>query len=161
MLWVILTAVAFLAFVVSWIFLGLVGLTIAAGLVVGFAALGLLYKYAYVHLNEMEVGVLFNREGNFARFLQPGHHFINPFLEYLDSKITKGFQTTKGIARQLRTKEGIPVVIHWDVSFAIDVQKIMPGIEHKMARALPKYASNMMGGARFTFAAAFGGKDEY
>ncbi len=146
MLWVIITAVTLLAFIISWIFMGMAGITIVAGLLAGIAALTLMYQYAYIHLNEMEVGVLFNRERNFSRFLQPGHHFINPLAEYLDSKLPKGSQTTKGTARQIRTKEGISVSIQWDVSFFIDVTKIKPGIEHKMARALPKFAVNIVGG---------------
>lgn len=146
MLWLIFTAVAFLVCILAWIFLDVMGFAIIVGLVMGTLGVIVLYRYAYVHLNEMEVGVIFNREGNFSRFLPPGHHFINPFIEYLDSTMTRGFQTSKSTARQIRTREGIPVDIQWDVSFSVDVQKIMPGIEHKMARALPKFAPNMVGG---------------
>jgi len=148
MLWIILSGliVGILAFILLWAMIGLTGLTIVTALLMGLCALMIVQRFSYVHLNEMEVGVIFRRDGNFSRFLPPGHHFINPFLEYRDSIIPKGPQTTKGTATQIRTKEGIPVTIHWNVSFFIDVTKIMPGIENKMARALPKFAVNMIGG---------------
>ncbi|MCB8991061.1 MAG: SPFH domain-containing protein [Ardenticatenaceae bacterium] len=148
MLWVIVAGlvIGILTFILLWAAIGLSGLTIFTALLMGLIALIIVYRFAYVHLNEMEVGVIFRRDGNFSRFLQPGHHFINPFLEYQDNTIPKGPQTTIGIAKQIRTKEGIPVTIHWNVSFFIDVTKIRPGIENKMARALPKYAVNMIGG---------------
>ncbi len=146
MTWIAVLIAAVLILISAWFLANGLGVTIAIAI---FAALGAVYffrRFCYIHLNEMEVGVLFDSEGNFSRFIDSGHHFINPFKEHLTDKLPKGSQSGKGVAKQIRTKEGIPVDIQWDVSFFIDVRKILPGIEHKMARALPKYAVNMVSG---------------
>lgn len=128
-----------------------------------------------VLLDEMTVGVVFNqRNNNFAYFIDSNvtdesfkfinkyrlsrinkmihkggskyHHFLDPFNERLEDKITRGSYKGDDKTEDLRTREGIPVEIKWRVSFRLDVTKIKPGIEHKMARALPQHAGNMIGG---------------
>lgn len=74
------------------------------------------------------------------------HHFINPFKEKVTGRITKKNQNASGTLQDLRTKEGITVDISWDIGFKIILTQILPGIELKMARALPVAASNMMKG---------------
>ncbi len=159
---------AILAFAYQWI--GFVtGLLIIGAFVI---FLSMYLRTGIILLNEMEVGVIFSRRNeNFAYFIdsdvtertnrinnydhktinafihraEPYHHFINPFTEKMEDKIKrnayKGADTTK-----VRTKEGITVEIDWSVSFRLDVTQIKPGIEHKMARALPQNAGNMIKG---------------
>lgn len=74
------------------------------------------------------------------------HHFINPFKETVTGRITKKNQSVNGTLPDLRTKEGITVDVSWDVGFKIILTQILPGIEFKMARALPTSAQNMMKG---------------
>ncbi|MCA9962264.1 MAG: SPFH domain-containing protein [Anaerolineales bacterium] len=107
---------------------------------------GVFLKYAVVHLNELEVGVVFDRWGNFSRFLDSGRHFINPFLERMTAKMTKGTRDATGTTSMIRTKEGVPVTVTWSVSFRIEYQRIPDNIKYKMARALPKNAEKMVGG---------------
>jgi hypothetical protein len=74
------------------------------------------------------------------------HHFINPFTEKVSGRIHKKSHSTSGTLEDLRTKEGIPVSISYNIGAKIDLTKIKPGLEFKMARALPVAASNMVKG---------------
>jgi hypothetical protein len=126
----------------------------------------------FVILNEMEVGVVFDRFNNFVCFLdndygrilpraptekayddsnmppkrtKPTHqHHINAATEVLKGKLKKGSFEASGVSKDIRTREGIQVTIPWSVSFRIEVLRIHPGIEHKLARALPEHASKMV-----------------
>ena len=105
-------------------------------------------KAAQVVVGELEVGTVFTRrEGDFVRFLQPqrGPHWINPFSEKAGEKVSLGNQTTSGTCEELRTKEGIPLSIDYNVSFSVNPFKTSEAIHKKMARALPKYAPHMVG----------------
>lgn len=132
------------------------------------------YYTGYIILNEMEVGVIFSRHGNFVCFLDNDYgritprpsgsthydgsnlppkltkplrrHRINPAGEVLKSKMRKGSYKASGVSNDIRTKEGIPVTIPWSISFKVDALRILPGIEHKMARALPENAHKTVGG---------------
>lgn len=129
---------------------------------------------SYVFLNEMEVGVVFDRHGKFVCFLDNDYgriyprpanakpyedqtlppkrsqplvrHHINPALEVVRGKLRKGSFEASSVSNDVRTKEGIPVTIPWSVSFRIEVLRIQPGIEYKMARALPENAAKMVAG---------------
>lgn len=139
-----------------YLFLGLSGLLMVAAVAAVALALLYLFRSAFVLVNEMEFGVIFDKiNGNFVRFIDSErhrhldyYHFINPFTERLESKIPKGSQKAIGTLEQVRTKEGIPISVNYVVSFAVDPFKIKPGIglEPKMARALPKGATNIVGG---------------
>jgi len=105
-------------------------------------------KAAQVIVGELEVGTVFTRrEGDFIRFLKPksGSHWIRPLAEKAGDKIPLGNQTTSGTCEELRTKEGIPLSINYNVSFSVDPFKTPEGIHNRMARALPKFAPNMVG----------------
>ncbi len=76
----------------------------------------------------------------------PYHHFINPISETVTGRITKKSLSTSGTLEDLRTREGIPVTVSFDIGFKIILTRIKPGLENKMARALPVAASNMVKG---------------
>lgn len=125
-------------------------------------------------IDEMEVGVIFNRFNNsFSRFVigkDPktvgqthgrrmqgwilfGHRifsFNDPYRERLQryeevrAIIPKKPQTAKGKLENVRTADGIPISIPWKVSYTIDVNLISKGLEHKMARALPEYSGKIV-----------------
>jgi hypothetical protein len=106
-------------------------------------------KAAQVIVGELEVGTVFTRrEGDFVRFLRPqkGPHWIRPLAEKAGDKIPLGNQTTSGTCEELRTKEGIPISIEYNVSFSVDPFMTPETIHNRMARALPKHAPNMVGG---------------
>jgi hypothetical protein len=71
-------------------------------------------------------------------------HHINPATEVLKGKLRKGSFEASGVSKDIRTREGIQVTIPWSVSFRIEVRRITPGIEHKLARALPEQAAKMV-----------------
>lgn len=144
MIWVLLLALV--ALVTAFFLWTTTAFLIFSAFIVAIVVVIAIYKYAVIYLNEMEVGVIFDRWGNFSRFLDSGRHFINPFMEHMTTKMTKGSRTAKGVTQMIRTKEGIPVTITWSVSFRIEYQRIPEGVKHKMARALPKNAENMVGG---------------
>ncbi len=123
----------------------------------------------HILVDEMEIAVIFNkRNKSFAYFIDPDldptekinnfahkrfnktlpkyHYFINPFTEKREDTISKGAHKSGEIETEARTKEGIAVKVHWGVACRIDVTKIKSGIEHKMARGLPKNAGNMVKG---------------
>lgn len=127
-------------------------------------------------IDEMEVGVVFNRcNGKFERFIvspdpdqvqkrrgpsfciflfgQPVLAYNDPFFvrlrpyERLDeTRIPKKSQTTKGELTKLRTKEGILIDIDWSISYFVSIDEILPIIQHKMARALPKFSDKVVSG---------------
>ena len=119
--------------------------------IIGLLVVNFVKSLLFVHINEMEFGVVFFHNGNFSRFLDFGHgpfekyHFINPFTEHLESKITRGSQNARATTK-LRTRDGIPVEISWVVSFKIDTKNIWDFIDYKMARALPKSAEKLVAG---------------
>lgn len=131
--------------------LGWIGPLFLFALIVSVAIVVAVFRATYVHIGEMEFGVVFYRNGNFSRFLGFGfglkekYHFINPFTEKLESKITRGSQKARATT-SLRTRDGIPVEISWVVDFKIDTANILKTIDYKMARALPKSAEKMVAG---------------
>ncbi len=182
---VIIVLVALIVVPIGYLIAEEIGALIALGLV----ALGALFAAGlfenYVVLNEMEVGVVFDRHGNFVCFLdneygrirrrydtedEPWYgdtngdgidetpvkekrlakplnrHRINRATEVLKSRLRKGSFEASGTAKDVRTCEGIPITIPWTVSFRIEVWRIKPGIDYKLARALPDYADKMVGG---------------
>jgi hypothetical protein len=179
----IITAVATL---IAALILGAIGYAIAEelgallaiGLVIVLAAAFTGLFSNYVVLNEMEVGVVFDRHGNFVCFLdndygriprrnegapwygdgpgEPplpkplsrplGRHRINRATEVMTAKLRKGSYDASGVSKGVRTQEGIPIDIPWKVSFRIEVYRIRPGIDYKMARALPENADKMVAG---------------
>lgn len=139
--------------------------------------IGLYVSYLKAALvDEMEVGVVFNRFNNsFTRFIigpEPDavrqyntnhapnwvpfgrrlfavndpHYVRLKWFEEVRSRIPKKSQTAKGELKNLRTVEGIPVTIEWKVSYTVDVSLITPKIKHKMARSLPDNSEKMIAG---------------
>ncbi|MFO7678969.1 MAG: SPFH domain-containing protein [Chloroflexota bacterium] len=131
---------------------------------------------AYILVDEMDAVVIFYKHtNNFAYFIDsdpantvaPGrpynlhktrslnqwkhktdryHHFINPVKERVEARITKKPLSVSGATDQIRTREGVPVKIGWSVGYNLDVTLIRPGIEYKIARAIPYYHENMIKG---------------
>lgn len=127
-------------------------------------------------VDEMEVGVIFNRFNNsFMRFaigpepdaarhynanhapnwirfgrtllaINDPHYVRLKWYEEIKGRISKKSQTAKGELKNLRTADGIPVTINWKVSYTVDVTLITPKIRHKMARALPENSEKVMAG---------------
>ncbi|MAT98778.1 MAG: hypothetical protein CL608_16670 [Anaerolineaceae bacterium] len=127
-------------------------------------------------IDEMEVGVIFNRFNNsFSRFaigkdpktVRRNYHqrtqgwisfgrqifsFNDPYRERIHryeevrATIPKKSQTAKGKLENVRTADGIPINISWKVSYTVDVTLISAGLEHKMARALPEHSEKMVAG---------------
>jgi regulator of protease activity HflC (stomatin/prohibitin superfamily) len=124
---------------------GWLGPLFLLALVISLAVVTAVFRLTYVHIGELEYGVVFYRNGDFARFLESGWQTINPLREKLTDKITKGSQRAQGTTR-FRTRDGVPVDITWYVSFKINIANIREGIELKMARALPKSADKLVAG---------------
>jgi hypothetical protein len=133
-------------------------------------------RYGIVVVDEMSVAVVFDRgTQNFAYFIDSNvkekdvgerpfnlhrrtlintlyfnrkkyHHFINPLHQYVKAWISKRPMTVKGATEQIRTREGVPVTVHWSFSYNMDPIFIRPGIEFRLARALPEFSNNMIGG---------------
>lgn len=102
-----------------------------------------------VIVGELEVGTVFTRrEGDFVKFLRPkkGPYWVDPIRFKTGDKISLGSQNASGECKDLRTKEGIPITIEYNVSFTVDPADALPAIHNKMARALPQHAPNIVAG---------------
>lgn len=93
-------------------------------------------------LKDIVVGI----DGNWGSRMFSPYHYLLASHEKLESIIPKKSQKAIGTAAMLRTKEGIPVDIGFKISYTINIARILPGIEHKMARALPKSSDGMVAG---------------
>jgi regulator of protease activity HflC (stomatin/prohibitin superfamily) len=126
--------------------LGIAGLLLSLALAIGVLSLWFFRRARRILIGEMEVGVLFKKNGNFSRFINSGYQSINPFTERLESTITKNSQKASGVCPLIRTEEGIPVSVTWAVSYKIDVFTIEEGGRPGLARALPKHSAKMVEG---------------
>jgi hypothetical protein len=127
-------------------------------------------------IDEMEVGVIFNRFNNsFCRFaisptpapdydcrdyrvprwlpfglqwlrLKDPYHVRLRWHEELTGKIPKKSQTASGKLANIRTADGVSVTIPWKISYTVDVSLIPNFLRHKMARALPDYSDKVVAG---------------
>ncbi|MCA9919898.1 MAG: hypothetical protein KC445_18200 [Anaerolineales bacterium] len=127
-------------------------------------------------IDEMEVGVVFNRFNNsFCRFVvspEPAadhdcrdyrverwmpfalrwlkfndpYHVRLRWHEELVGRIPKRSLSASGKLENVRTSDGVPITIPWKVSYAIDVNLLPPFLRHKMARALPDNSDKIVGG---------------
>ena len=159
-------AIIFATGLVIWgvyTFFGAIGVAICILVTIAWICIELIQR-SFVSVNEMEVGVVFNRKGNFVCFLDNEYgridpkkrlrkqnklvtrHQINPFTEQMTGIITKGSQKAEGTLVNSRTVEGVPIKLKWSVSFKIIVTDIKSGLEFKMARSLPQFAPNVIGG---------------
>jgi hypothetical protein len=155
---------------------GVAGILMMMMLVIAFAVVVMFAIPKAQLIEEMEVGVIFNRFNNsFSRFaigkdpktVRQTHNqrtqgwvsfgrrifsFNDPYRERIHrfeevrAKIPKKSQTAKGKLVNVRTADGIPITVSWKVSYTVDVTLISEGLEHKMARALPEHSEKMVSG---------------
>lgn len=127
-------------------------------------------------IDEMEVGVIFNRFNNsFCRFevspeprpdadcndyriqrwrpfglrgllRRDPYHIRLRWHETLTGRIPKRSLTASGKLENIRTSDGVLVTIPWKVSYTVDVTLIPPNLRHKMARALPENSDKVVAG---------------
>ncbi len=76
----------------------------------------------------------------------PYHFYIDPFKERVQARAPKRPFSVKQTTSGIRTREGIPVTITWNVGYNLDVALIKPGVEYKLARAIPNHHMNMITG---------------
>ncbi|WP_420630378.1 SPFH domain-containing protein [Candidatus Leptofilum sp.] len=163
--------------VAAYVAFQVLGLTVMLFILILFA-LGILlaYQSRLELIDEMEVGVVFNRFNNsFCRFVispepNPDHDcrdyrfprwipfglvglmFDDPYHarlrwhEELTGRIPKKSQSTSGKLENIRTSDGIAVSIPWKVSYTVDVSLIPPFLRHKMARVLPDFSDKVVTG---------------
>ena len=156
---ILLAIVAIFLIIATWQLLGPWAIIIYA---LAGIAVWLYYRNAYILIDEMKYGVVFDRlndkflffvdengffigEHYLKRYKTPQYrHHLQPHQE-VKGTIPKGTVTANDTTDFLRTKEGFPVRITWMVDAFFDPHDILPGIEHKMGRALPNVASKMLG----------------
>ncbi|MCB9445997.1 MAG: SPFH domain-containing protein [Ardenticatenaceae bacterium] len=144
--WVV-TVVVLVTFVLMFVFWALkwVVPALLVSLILSVALVTFLFSRTYVYIGELEYGVVFDHRGDFSRFLDSGWRVLNPFTEKLTDRMTKGSQKAQATS-YLRTRDGIPVEISWNVSFKVVIENIRPAIAFKMARTLPKSADKLVTG---------------
>lgn len=111
-----------------------------------FLILTMMKQWTLVTIPEMEVGVVFRRDGNrFARFLAPGHHWMMPLTEKFHSTIPLNPGMVSETCRQVQTKTGLAVDIAWSATYTLDPFQISPALRPKLARTLPKKSAKVAG----------------
>lgn len=102
-------------------------------------------RYGFVHIPEMEVGVVFNKKRQaFARFVPGGRHPINPLTEELTHTIPTNAGSANGRCLAVQTNGGISLDVEWSVNFDLDPFQIKPAARPKLARNLPKKANSIV-----------------
>lgn len=102
-------------------------------------------RYGFVHIPEMEVGVVFNKKRQaFARFVPGGRHPINPLTEELTHTIPTNAGSANGRSLAVQTNGGISLDVEWSVNFDLDPFQIKPAARPKLARNLPKKANSIV-----------------
>jgi regulator of protease activity HflC (stomatin/prohibitin superfamily) len=141
------------AFALSSLFLALaaggvwgwVGFTAVFLLVTITAGTYLLETHGKVTIPELSVGVVYRTKGEqFARFLEPGTHRLNPFSETLGASISTAGQSSSGQTKNIQAIGGLTVNSDWSVAYTLRPQKIATAKRPKLARALPSKAENII-----------------
>ncbi|MBK8900619.1 MAG: SPFH domain-containing protein [Anaerolineaceae bacterium] len=102
-------------------------------------------RHGFLHIPEMEVGVVFNKQQQaFARFVPSGRHHINPFIEELTHTIPTGSGSANGRCLGAQTNGGISLDVEWNINYDIDPFQIKPAARPKLARNLPKKANSIV-----------------
>jgi len=126
--------------------MGWAGVALILAFILTAAIIWVSYRYSSILLTEMEMGVVFRRNGNFAYFLDSGRHILNPLTHKLVYRMTKGNINTGRFITEARAREGIPVTVDLSVAVQINLFDIREQIAHKLGRALPQHASRMVRG---------------
>ncbi len=96
-------------------------------------------QLAYITVPEMEVGVVFRRNGDrFMRFLAPGRHWIRPFTQECRATIPMNPSTVSETCYQVQTSNGLAVDIEWSLAYNLDPFQIKADSQAKLARTLPR-----------------------
>lgn len=122
------------------------GAWFGATAVAGGGLLGLLalHRRAVVNVPELQVGVVFRRDGQrFARFLPTGGHWINPLLEQPMPFIPVNPGSASAVCREAQTAGGVPVDVAWTLSYTLDPLHIKPEARPKLARTLPTQSAKI------------------
>lgn len=92
-------------------------------------------RWAYVRVPELELGVVVQAGSHrFLRFLPAGSHWLLPFTEELHTFIDLSPAPVKGKTAGLQTIGGLSLTILWELAFSLDLSRIPPQNQAKMAR---------------------------
>lgn len=101
-------------------------------------------QLAYVTIPEMEVGVVFRRDGDrFVRFLTPGRHWIRPFTQEFRATIPLNPDAASEICHHVQTSNGLGVDIEWSLAYNLEPFQIKANSQAKLARTLPRKSGKL------------------
>lgn len=87
-------------------------------------AINLLRWRTMIFLNELEFGPVFHRNGNFDRFIGPGHHVVIPWFKELPIRLK--IKGNKAIGEgYFRTKDGVFVIANWESKYHFDLKNLL------------------------------------
>ena len=101
-------------------------------------------RAAYVRVPEMEVAVVHDAAGQFARFLPPGSHWLRPFTEQVTATIATDSTAVQGRTGGLQTIGGLSLAIEWRLAYHLNVLAIPADKQAKVARTLTKNPAAMV-----------------
>lgn len=123
----------------GWLGFALVVTLIVLGTIAYFAE-----KQGKITIPELHVGVVFEKKGEkFARFLEPGTHWINPVKEMVVDFIPTSGQTANAKIKGVQVIGGLPVEVEWTAVYTLEPLRLAQEIRPKMARALPKKSAGI------------------
>lgn len=138
----VISAVTALGAAVAW---GGMVLWAAAVSLLSLLAVWAYWRYGFVQIPEMAVGVVYHkRRQAFARFIPPGRHAFNPLVEQFSHTIPTGSGSANGRCQAAQTSGGIVLDVAWQVNYEIDPFQIKASARPKLARNLPKKANSIV-----------------
>ena len=94
--------------------------------------------WLFVTVPELEVGVIFRREGNtFARFVPAGRHRLLPFVERLVTTIPLNPGSISGTCNEVQTSGGVLLDVAWTLAYKLDPFRTAVVDRPRLARTLP------------------------
>lgn len=119
-------------------FWGWVGFT-AVVVLVGLVSSGYFIETrGKVTIPELTVGVVYRKKGQqFARFLEPGSHWVNPHKETVAAHINTAGQSAKGHTKSIQAIGGLALDAEWTLAYTLRPQTLSASKRPKLARALP------------------------
>lgn len=123
---------------------GWLGATLFLTIIALFLGLTFMKQEGEITVPELTIGVAFHKKGNkFARFLEPGTHWINPMKEEVTAFIKTSGQSASGRTTGAQAIGGLPLEIEWTIAYTLKPQKLSAEARPKMARALPDKAAKI------------------
>ena len=126
--------------VLGWL-AGWYGLVFFASILLAVALVWHMTQNSLILVPENRVAVIYNREKQaFSRLLPTGRHWLAPYAEYVRAEIPTSTAVLEGEV-QAYTDGGLPLTIHWSVTYKIEPLKLPAGKQKELGKKLAEKGS--------------------